>query len=78
MQGTLRKLKSSLTEPVQYHLPVGEQLVDLNALIGKQLTLTFSGTILCSNCGKKNQKELLSRTLLCMYAQNLLVAICVS
>ena len=57
MQGTLRKLKSSLTEPVQYHLPVGDELVDLNALIGKQLTLTFSGTILCSNCGKKTKKS---------------------
>ena len=57
MQGTLRKLKSSLTEPVQYHLPIGDELVDLNALIGKQLTLTFSGTILCSNCGKKTKKS---------------------
>ena len=57
MQGTLRKLKSSLTEPVQYHLPVGDNLVDLNALIGKELTLTFSGTILCSNCGKKTKKS---------------------
>jgi len=57
MQGTLRKLKSSLTEPVQYHLPVGGNLVDLNALIGKELTLTFSGTILCSNCGKKTKKS---------------------
>ena len=27
MQGTLRKLKSSLTEPVQYHLPIGDKLV---------------------------------------------------
>ena len=60
MQGTLRKLKSSLTEPVQYHLPVGDELVDLNALIGKQLTLTFSGTILCSNCGKKTKKSILA------------------
>ncbi|GAA74882.1 hypothetical protein P20480_1347 [Pseudoalteromonas sp. BSi20480] len=67
MQGTLRKLKSSLTEPVQYQLPVGDELVNLNAFIGKELTLTFSGTILCSNCGKK-PKKLFSRPLFCLYA----------
>ena len=57
MQGTLRKLKSSLTEPVQYHLPIGDKLVDLNALIGKQLTLTISRTILCSNSSKTTKKS---------------------
>lgn len=76
MQGTLRKLKSSLTEPVQYHLPVGDELVDLNALIGKQLTLTFSGTILCSNCGKKTKKAILKGIALYVCA-SLQVATCV-
>ena len=75
MQGTLRKLKSSLTEPVHYHLPVGEHLVDLNALIGKELTLTFSGTILCAHCGKKTKKSYSQGH--CFYVcVNLLVAIC--
>jgi hypothetical protein len=67
MKGTLSKLKSSLVKPIEYQLPVGHQLIDLNPLIGKKLTLTHTGNIFCSNC-EKNKKELLARTLLCMYA----------
>ena len=68
MQGTLRKLKSTLTSPVEYQLPIGDELVSLNDYIGKPLTPTFTGNIFCCNCGE-NQEELLTRTLLCMYAQ---------
>ncbi len=61
MQGTLRKLKASagngLDTPVQYQLVLGEQLQPLNELIGKRLTLTFSGNIFCINCGKKTKKS---------------------
>lgn len=55
--GTLRKMQSSLTSPINYQLPVGDQTVDLNALIGKSITLTYSGNIFCSNCGKKTKKS---------------------
>ena len=55
--GTLRKMQSSLTSPISYQLPVGNQTVDLNALIGKSITLTYSGNIFCSNCGKKTKKS---------------------
>ncbi|ATC97736.1 hypothetical protein AN214_01468 [Pseudoalteromonas sp. P1-9] len=55
--GTLRKMQSSLTSPISYQLPVGDQTVDLNALIGKSITLTYSGNIFCSNCGKKTKKS---------------------
>ncbi|MEC8326224.1 MAG: DUF2797 domain-containing protein [Pseudomonadota bacterium] len=55
--GTLRKMQSSLTSPISYQLPVGNQIVDLNALIGKSITLTYSGNIFCSNCGKKTKKS---------------------
>lgn len=57
MQGTLKKLKSSLTTPIQYQLPIGDQVVDLNPLIGKPLTLSFTGNIYCSHCAKKTKKS---------------------
>ncbi len=57
MKGTISKLKSSLSQPIQYQLPIGEQLLDLNPLIGKQLTLTFTGNIFCSHCSKKTKKS---------------------
>lgn len=57
MQGTLKKLKSSLTTPIQYQLPIGDEVVDLNPLIGKPLTLSFTGNIYCSHCAKKTKKS---------------------
>jgi len=57
MKGTLSKLKSSLVTPIQYQLPIGDQLIDLNPLIGQKLTLTHTGNIYCSNCDKKTKKS---------------------
>ncbi|MCF2907637.1 DUF2797 domain-containing protein [Pseudoalteromonas sp. DL2-H2.2] len=61
MQGTLRKMQATLGTaqgtPVQYHLPLGDELLPLNELIGKPITLTFSGNIFCCNCGKKTKKS---------------------
>ncbi|PAJ76034.1 hypothetical protein CJF42_02010 [Pseudoalteromonas sp. NBT06-2] len=57
MKGTLSKLKSSLVKPIEYQLPVGEQLLDLNPLIGQKLTLIHTGNIYCSNCNKKTKKS---------------------
>jgi hypothetical protein len=67
--GTLKKMRASLTEPINYQLPVGNEEVELNALIGKPITINFSGNIFCSSCGKKNQKKLLARALFYLYAQ---------
>lgn len=55
--GTLKKMRAELDSPIRYQLPVGEEAIDLNPLIGKSLTLTFSGNIFCSNCGKKTKKS---------------------
>ncbi|WP_205067872.1 DUF2797 domain-containing protein [Photobacterium kishitanii] len=57
MQGTLSKMKSSLGEVVDYYLPIGDQQLHLNPLIGKQLTLTHTGNIFCCSCGKKTKKS---------------------
>ncbi|MFY8274041.1 DUF2797 domain-containing protein [Pseudoalteromonas sp. SSDWG2] len=61
MQGTLKKMKTQLgatpADTVHYQLPVGEELIDLNGLIGKPLTITHTGNIFCSSCGKKTKKS---------------------
>ena len=57
MKGTLSKLKSSLVKPIEYQLPVGDQLLDLNPLIGQKFTLVHTGNIYCSNCNKKTKKS---------------------
>lgn len=57
--GPLKKMVSSLDEQglVHYQLPIGEQRIDLNALIGRELILNFSGAINCQECGKKTRKS---------------------
>lgn len=56
-KGTLKKLKGANLENVQYHLPVGDELVDLSPYIGKNITLSHTGNIFCSSCGKKTKKS---------------------
>lgn len=55
----IKKLLSSLDDnnEVQYALPLGEQSIALNPIIGKNLTLTYGGHIACQNCGKKTKKS---------------------
>ncbi len=55
--GTLKKMRASLSGDVQYQLPVGDDLVDLNQYIGKSISLTHTGNIYCSSCGKKTKKS---------------------
>lgn len=59
MQGVLKKLVSTLNDEnqVEYQLPVGEQLLALNPLIGGRLRLSHTGTINCSNCSKRTKKS---------------------
>ncbi|WP_205859280.1 DUF2797 domain-containing protein [Pleionea sediminis] len=55
--GTLNKLKSQLESPVQYFLPVGEEDIGLNPLIGQKIRMEHTGNIYCSNCAKKTKKS---------------------
>ncbi|KJG38679.1 hypothetical protein UA32_09710 [Photobacterium angustum] len=57
MQGTLSKMKSTLNDVVDYYLPIGDQQLHLNPLIGKSLKLTHTGNIFCQSCGKKTKKS---------------------
>ena len=57
VQGFIRKMKVSPTTPIQYTLPVGEELVGMNPLIGRSLSLVWSGKIACINCSRSIKKS---------------------
>lgn len=53
MKGIIQKLHSSHEDIVQYKLPIGDQLLAINPLIGKKVKLTFDGEIRCLDTGNK-------------------------
>jgi len=55
--GNIRKMTTKLTDSVEYTLPVGNALINMNQYIGKQISLKHSGVINCINCGKKTKKS---------------------
>jgi hypothetical protein len=57
LSGNLEKMRAVLDETVQYTLPVGEEGLELNPLIGKTLRIDFGGTINCVACGRKTKKS---------------------
>jgi Protein of unknown function (DUF2797) len=57
MQGTLAKMNTQLDTIVQYELPVGNERIPLNALLGKPIKLRFTGQILCVHCNRAIKKS---------------------
>ncbi|MGB0360609.1 MAG: DUF2797 domain-containing protein [Endozoicomonas sp.] len=64
LTGALSKMTSALVpgsdgqkSSVNYALPVGEQLLPLNDLIGHKLSLEYQGEIFCCHCGRKSKKS---------------------
>ena len=55
--GNLHKLATSLAETVQYHLPIGNEMVALNPLIGTAISLSYLGEINCVACGRTTGKS---------------------
>ncbi len=58
LSGALRKMRGELVDGVvHYQLPVGEDLLPLNALIGEKLSIHYAGAINCVHCGRKTKKS---------------------
>lgn len=57
ISGNIRKMVTRLDETVDYQLPVGDELIPFNSLIGQSLTLEFLGEIHCIECGRKTSKS---------------------
>lgn len=55
--GNIVKMRTRLDKPVQYRLPVGEQQVDINALLGRQVQLHYTGQINCVACERLTRKS---------------------
>lgn len=57
MTGFIDKMETRLTSPVEYYLPIGDNKVFMNELIGKPLTIRWTSKIQCLNCGKETKKS---------------------
>ena len=48
---------TELADPVQYHLPIGNELVSLNDLLGREVSLTWLNKINCLHCGRVTKRS---------------------
>lgn len=55
LEGNIRKMRSQLDTPIKYSLPIGENLLEMNDLIGKAISMRFNGQINCVSCGKQTK-----------------------
>jgi len=55
--GQIFKMKVDLDSPVRYQLPIGDEFVAMNDLIGKEIHLKFNNQINCISCGRKTNKS---------------------
>ena len=55
--GNISKMVTKLVSPVEYQLPIGDDHVAMNELIGGEIQLTYAGEIHCVACGRKTNKS---------------------
>lgn len=55
--GSIQKLIGTATTLINYALPIGNQLIDLQPLLGKRITLNFTGKINCVSCQRTINKS---------------------
>jgi hypothetical protein len=54
-EGNILKMRTELATPVKYFLPVGQTEIAMNELIGKEISMNFTGQINCISCGKQTK-----------------------
>ncbi len=57
MLGSLKKMVTELDSPVQYQLPLDDQLIDLNPFLGSPIKLHYQGKIFCQHCQRETKKS---------------------
>jgi len=57
VSGHLRKMITQLDGPVRYLLPLDDERVELNPLLGMPVRLVYTGDIHCQHCGRKTRKS---------------------
>ena len=55
--GTLLKMETKLANPIEYELPIGDELVYMNHLIGKYIAFKWLKEIYCVVCERKTNKS---------------------
>lgn len=55
--GAIRKMRTQLSEKVEYWLPIGEDEVKISDLVGENVHFQFLGEIYCIGCGRKTNKS---------------------
>jgi hypothetical protein len=55
--GNIRKMETTPGEVVQYILPLGEKRIEINALLGKEIGMEYTGTIHCIRCGRETSRS---------------------
>jgi hypothetical protein len=53
--GNLNKMRSEFSERIKYFLPLNDTEIPLNGMIGKRISLKFTGQINCVACGKRTK-----------------------
>lgn len=56
-EGKLRKMQTALEQPVSYALPLDDNSVDMNPLLGQVVQLRYQGVINCIACNRKTNKS---------------------
>jgi hypothetical protein len=57
IEGNIRKMQAVAGDEVQYELPVGKELIPMNALLGKAFSMEYLGRINCIRCGRETKKS---------------------
>ena len=58
LSGHIKMMNTSLeVGSAKYSLPIGENLIDMNAVVGKHIELKYNDVILCANCGMRTKKS---------------------
>ncbi|PJA07868.1 MAG: DUF2797 domain-containing protein [Flavobacteriales bacterium CG_4_10_14_0_2_um_filter_32_8] len=55
--GQIRKMYAKLGVEVEYHLPIGDDLIAMNQFVGKEISLAFQHQIICIKCGRETVKS---------------------
>jgi hypothetical protein len=55
LEGNILKMRAEYATPVHYFLPVGENEILMNELIGREISMNFTGQINCISCGKQTK-----------------------
>lgn len=57
IQGNSQKMQVAIGSPISYTLRLGDERLDMSALVGQRIRLGFSGTINCVVCGRRTKKS---------------------